>query len=158
MGPASTETRRQTILVAVAALAAFFVAVAAIVAAVVVPSYLKGRLAADEAAAVTTLRSLASAEQTYHTLEGAYGAVPDLVGANLIDPEWENSRIRNGYRFSVEVAGGGAGFVLRADPLPESRNTRHFLLTEEMSLRFADGEPAGPASPEYGRAEASGES
>ena len=150
LGPPSGETRRQTLLVGLGALAAFGLVVAGIVAAVVVPSVLKARQGAAENAAVTTLRAIASAEETYHTLNGSYGTIPDLVAANLLDPAWLDSRERDSYRYSVEVTPGGVGFTLRAAPLPDSRNRRHFHLGDDLTVRYADDMPAGPESPELG--------
>jgi type II secretory pathway pseudopilin PulG len=155
--PAPIEPKRTSALVVAGALSVFALAVAGIVAAIAVPSYLRARAASAEAAAANQVRSFASAEETYRAVEGRYGAIPDLVSANLVDPDWMNVRERGAYRYSVEVTKNGDGFAIRALPLPTSRNTRAFYVDEGLDLRYADGAAAGPSSPSYGPLEAMGE-
>ena len=148
-GPPSKDSRMRTIVVALAALGVFAAVVLGIVAAVAVPSYLKGRAVAVEAAAVTTLRTFASAEETYKALNGGYATIPQLVEANLVDPKWNESRERDVYRYAVEVTGAGDGFVARADPLPDAGDRRHFFLSsEDFVVRVEADRPAGLSSPE----------
>lgn len=148
-GPEPKDSRARTLLVAAGALALFAAVVLGIVAAVAVPSYLRGRAVASEAAAVNTLRTFASAEETFRSLTGRYGSIPQLVEANLVDPRWGESRERDVYRFSVEVTGGGEGFVARADPMPDARGRRHlFLSSADLVVRYDEERPAGPTSPE----------
>jgi Tfp pilus assembly protein PilE len=148
LGPPPVETKRSSVLVGLAAFGVFALVVGGIVAAVVVPSVLKARAGAAEVEAVTTLRALASAEETYHALNDGYATIPDLVAANLVDRAWGETRERGAYRYSVEVAPGRDGFTLRADPLPDSGYDRHFYLGDDLAVRVAEGRPAGPDSPE----------
>jgi type II secretory pathway pseudopilin PulG len=75
-----------------------------IVAAIAVPNLLAARRAANEGAAISSIRTLHSAEMTYQATTGAgkYGDLKDLANAGLIDRNLATGE-KNGYRFTITV-------------------------------------------------------
>ncbi|MFN3330869.1 MAG: hypothetical protein ACK419_08085, partial [Pyrinomonadaceae bacterium] len=56
-----------------------------IIAAIAIPNLLASRRAANEANAISTLRTFISAQATYHATHGRYGLMSELRDAGLID-------------------------------------------------------------------------
>lgn len=85
------------------------VIIIAIVAAIAIPNLLASRRAANEASAISTLRTYHSAEATYQATQGgstAYGVETDLVG--LVDSVLAaDNPTKSGYIFDVTVGGTG---------------------------------------------------
>ena len=75
-----------------------------IIAAIAVPNLLASRRAANEGSAMSSLRTLASAEMTYQATRGngKYGTLSDLAADGLIDAKLATGT-KNGYTFLVEV-------------------------------------------------------
>src|SRR5438552_12890543 len=63
------------------------VAIIGIIAAIAIPNLLASRRAANEGSAQQSLRTISSAEATYHSTSGngSYGTVTSLAGQNVID-------------------------------------------------------------------------
>jgi type IV pilus assembly protein PilA len=63
------------------------VVIIGIIAAIAIPNLLASRRSANEAAAIASLRTIASSQATYSTSQGAgnYGTLQQLNGAGLID-------------------------------------------------------------------------
>lgn len=79
------------------------VAIILIIATIAIPSLLRSRQAADEAHAVSNLRTLNTAEVGYlSSHQGQYGALPELVTAGLLDDRYINGSA--GYNFNVNIA------------------------------------------------------
>jgi len=85
------------------------VIIIAIVAAIAIPNLLASRRAANEASAISTLRTYHSAEATYQATSGNsthYGNETDLAG--LVDAILAaNNPTKSGYVFDVTVDGTG---------------------------------------------------
>lgn len=114
-----------------------------IIAAVAVPNLMAARRAANEAAAVGTLRAISSAQSTYVSTAGEngnYGSMDDLLQNELIDRQTA-AGAKNGYRFEVEAAGDS--FVATAVPVdyPNS-GMRSFYMAEDGVIRGADKQGA----------------
>ena len=79
------------------------VAIILIISTIAIPSFLRSRQSANEAAAVSNLRLLNTAEVTYASNnQGSYGEIDDLVTAGLLDARFFN--IVSGYSFTVDVS------------------------------------------------------
>src|SRR5262250_677322 len=62
------------------------VAIILIIATIAIPSLLRSRQAANESAAVSSVRTVTTAEITYLSSSGGnYGSIAQLVGAGLLD-------------------------------------------------------------------------
>src|SRR5215207_7662032 len=72
-----------------------------IVAAIAIPNLLASRRAANEGSAISTLRTIESAEIVYQSTRGngKYGTLKELITEGLIDPRLAAGR-KNGYNFT----------------------------------------------------------
>src|SRR5881392_1178099 len=79
------------------------VAIILIIATIAIPSLLRSRKAAHEAAAVATLRTINTAEVTYlSTAQGKYGSLSSLIAAGLIPSNFVPGPV-SGYNFGVTL-------------------------------------------------------
>src|SRR5438045_6537379 len=93
------------------------VAIILIIATIAIPSLLRSRQAAQESAAVAQIRTINTAEVTYLSSNaGAYGSVPELITAGLLDNRFANSV--SGYTFTVQASGSN----YTAQAIPTSTN------------------------------------
>jgi type IV pilus assembly protein PilA len=88
------------------------VIIIAIVAAIAIPNLLASRRAANEASAISSLRTIHSAEATYLSVYGAnvnYGALTSLSATNLIDPVLGAATSqKSGYDFTATIGAAGS--------------------------------------------------
>lgn len=117
------------------------VAIIGIIAAIAIPSLIKARAAANEAAAIGTLRSHGSAEATRMSRRGLPASLDTLSNEGFIDEAWAASKIRNEYIFSDQ-----GGFTNSQDwgfgAVPSGGFTsgeRSFNITYDYVVRFVDG-------------------
>jgi len=104
------------------------VVIIGIIAAIAIPNLLASRRAANEGSAISSLRTLHSAQSTYQSAKGAgnYGSLKDLQGAGLIDETLGNSTTsgKSGYLFTVgktdTSSGNPAIFGVLATPVSPS--------------------------------------
>ena len=121
-------------------LSALIVLFIPIIAAIAIPNLLAARRAANEGSAISRLRTLYGAEQTYMATagKGSCGEFNDLVSSNLVDSKFGKGEY-NGYKFiivKVPVANGGC--EMHATPMSSSSGTRSFYIsTNEGLLRAA---------------------
>jgi type II secretory pathway pseudopilin PulG len=109
------------------------VAILGIVAAIAIPSFLRARIAANEAQNLADVRTLISAETTYQSTGGRYGTLECLEapssclksysGAKLLDPESARTE-RGGYRRTFDLSPDGEGFTYLAVPLEADKTGR----------------------------------
>jgi type IV pilus assembly protein PilA len=112
----------------------------AIIAAIAIPNLMASRRAADEAAAISSLRQLYIAEVTYHETAGSsrneYGSLSDLQAQGLID-ERTADVTHHGYRF--EFSSTGRSFEVAAVPVEyPTTGRRSFYIATEGVLHAAD--------------------
>ena len=144
------------------------VAIILIIAAIAIPNLLRARMAANEASAVATIRTINTAEVTYNStyptvgfapalinLGGALGAacVPSSTTACLVDAVVANNGNpagggKSGYKFSTgtgTVAGGvNVGYVALAAPITINQTGIRAFCAEEDGVVRVD--PAGVCS------------
>jgi type IV pilus assembly protein PilA len=145
------------------------VAVIIIIAALAVPQLLRARMAANEAAAVSALRTLSTQEINYlSSWSQGYSQTllalgPPLPGnqasasnADLIDQVLANG-IRGGYQFlytPLVPNGGGAptGYTISANPVsPGITGEWYFFVDQSNNIRQSYNSPATAASPSLNR-------
>jgi type IV pilus assembly protein PilA len=129
------------------------VAIILIIAAIALPNLIKSRIAANEASAVNSMRTMTTANVTYASqcpTVGYAATISDLGpgagtcigGANILDdilgvaaPQ------KSGYAFSYTVqssAGLNTTYTLNADPIsPGSSGQRHFFTDQTGVLHYA---------------------
>jgi type II secretory pathway pseudopilin PulG len=128
-----------------------------IIAAIAIPNLLRARMAANEASAVGSLRTIATAIFVYSSEHGSFppsleALGPAPVGVNLIDCVLASGQ-RSGYMFEYRSTTSrpgqpADGFVVTADPIKENNTgQRHFFLDESGVIRQQRDGPAGKDSP-----------
>ena len=113
------------------------VAIIGIIAAIAIPNLLASRRAANEGSAQQSLRTMSSAEATYHSTagSGSYGTVADLVTQNLVDSVLGGGA-KSGYNFTTAAApvASTTAFVAAAAPITSSgvtaTGTREFCIDQ----------------------------
>lgn len=96
------------------------VAIILIIATIAIPSLLRSRQAANEAAAVATLKTINTAQITYSSTAGSYGTLDDLIKDRLLDDAFTG--IKAGYRYTIEAS--AADYT--AEAIPSSTNSGRF--------------------------------
>lgn len=110
-----------------------------VVAAIAIPNLLAARRSANEGSAITSIRVLNAAEQTFMAMQDTNkcGDLKTLGAQNLIDSVLANGE-KSGYRFSIVKLPAG-NCEIHAVPTTASTGTRSFYLsTEDSVLRAAD--------------------
>jgi hypothetical protein len=114
-----------------------------------VPNLLRSRMAANEASAVGSLRTLNTAAATYL---GAYGhyplslrnfgssatGIPGEEGAGLVDDALAKGGRKSGYLFTYRLL-STFGYKISADPLEPGKNGQRHFSTNQTGTIFADG-------------------
>ena len=113
-----------------------------IVLAIALPNLLAARVAANEAAAISSLRSIADAEDTFYRTHQRFGELSDLAADGLIKSEFATG-FRAGYKFRVRQMNIPGATLLKFDvtAVPTSyRNSgrRSFLIDETGIVRAGD--------------------
>ena len=146
------------------------VAIILIIAAIAIPNLLRSRMAANEASAVGSLRTINTAEVTYSTtypnigfaatlasLGGTTATCSNPLGAAaanacLIDDVLSLQGINSGYTFAaVGVAGGGSPLLVtytsQSSPsVPGQSGQRFFCSDQSGVIRFNPAAACTPAS------------
>jgi type IV pilus assembly protein PilA len=109
------------------------VIIIAIVAAIAIPNLLSSRRAANEASAISSLRTIHSAEATYQATQGnstVYGDLAGLTGAGLIDSALAGATAaataKSGYVFALTRSTGNDLYCATATPAGTTSGTRIF--------------------------------
>ncbi|HVE59781.1 MAG TPA: type II secretion system protein [Pyrinomonadaceae bacterium] len=112
-----------------------------IIAAIAIPSLLASRRAANEASAISSLRTIHSAEVTYFATTGAnsnYANTQGLYGAGLIDSTFNaTGPTKSGYTFASSTAAGT--YCASAVPSSTSTGTRNFAVGTEGVIYEVSG-------------------
>ena len=118
-----------------------------IIATIAIPSLIRARQAAHEAAAVSTLWKINAAEETYKlTSNGRFGQMTDLIGKDLLDSDVR--RNVSGYFFTVKVSASGDAFTATADPASPNDARYGYFISSDGEVRYStepDLAPAGAA-------------
>jgi len=122
------------------------VAIIGIIAAIAIPNLLASRRAANEASAISTLRTIGTSESTYSSTLGfgAYGKLSDLSAAKLVDDSVANSSAtqpKSGYFYGIQNAGAG-GYNSASARISDSVGTRNFS-SDEAGVIYASASAAG---------------
>jgi type IV pilus assembly protein PilA len=138
------------------------IAILLIIAAMAIPNFLRAKMAANEASAVSSCRTLNTAEFTYNCYYqrgytaslaqlGPPGSGPATVGAaDLIDVNLASGQ-KSGYIFVYtpgSLSGGAYNdYQFRASPaVPNTTGIRSFYTDPSGVIRMAVGGSAGPSS------------
>jgi type II secretory pathway pseudopilin PulG len=131
-----------------------------IIAAIAIPNLLRSKMAANEATAVGSLRTLNTACVTYSTTYGGFpssldmlggegsGAPPSSTAAQLIDNMLQ-SGTKSGYSFTfsagtADTAGNIDYYIINANPVTPGTTGLRYFFTDQSGIIRAD--TAAPAT------------
>src|ERR1041384_3769326 len=90
------------------------VAIILIIASIAIPSLLRSRQAANESAAVASIRTITTAQITYLSSAGGnYGTLPQLISNGLLDSGFNGTK--SGYNYSITNP-SGVDYTIWASP------------------------------------------
>jgi type IV pilus assembly protein PilA len=120
------------------------VAIIGIIAAIAIPNLLASRRAANEASAISAVRTIGTAESTYASTVGfgEYGAVNTLSSRGLLDAAIaeanSTSNCKSGYFFTVGAKDSdyGSGYTTAATQCTTNSGTRNFW-SDEAGVIYA---------------------
>lgn len=140
-----------------------FIPVVLIIAAIAIPNLLRAKLAANDSAAASTVRTLNTAQITYSTKYPSKGYAADLAtlgpgSSGECGTESETnacliqgtlaSGFKNGFHYNVMGMCGGDGvctdYVILATPVNDNTGTESFCSTSDAVIRFKKGVPLDP--------------
>jgi prepilin-type N-terminal cleavage/methylation domain-containing protein len=141
------------------------VAIILIIAAIAIPNLLRSRIAANEASAVGSIRTINTAQVTYSssypdcgftTLTNLGGSGGNTTGAGLIDSVLSNG-LKSGYSFDSTPSGGagtcGAGsgtpnstYTVVGQPQNAQTGQRYFFSDQSGVIRYTTDGTAATAS------------
>lgn len=133
-GGQKSETKR-VILIVIASMLGFVLLAAFLVLTLKLPTVLSRRRAANEAAALSTIHNIATAEATYRGVHGGYGSGEALAAGGFIDAGFAGGPLeKNGYVFKLAVTPETeyvrSRYVITASPVTstgiQATGTRHF--------------------------------
>jgi type IV pilus assembly protein PilA len=126
------------------------VAIIGIIAAIAIPNLLASRRAANEASAISSLRTIGTAESTYSSTLGfgAYGSLANLSSAQLIDTSIANATStttpKSGYFYGIQGA-GASGYQSASARISANTGTRNFA-SDEAGVIYSNAGAAGTLS------------
>jgi len=143
------------------------VAIILVIAAVAIPNLIRSRMSANEASAISSMRTIITSEIVYSTTypigfssdlpslsDGGASAncvppaVPVAASACLIDSALA-SGTKSGYAFTYAAAGGSinSSYTLNADPTSSGNGQRHFYTDATHVLRVNASAAASASDP-----------
>jgi prepilin-type N-terminal cleavage/methylation domain-containing protein len=126
------------------------VAIILIIATIAIPNLLRSRQAAAETAAVSTLKTINTAEITYiSTSGGNFGTISDLVTAGLLDSRFSGASV-SGYNFVIAAAAGD--YTATATPATANSGRFAYYTLPDGVIRYSTansgcGGPGGNCFP-----------
>ena len=120
------------------------VAIILIIAAIAIPNLLRSKMAANEASAVGSMRTINTSAVAYSTTYGTYPAAlsdlgpstaPTSTAADLIDSVLA-AGTKSGYTFVYTAGTGDQSYSLTGDPVSTSTGQRHFYTDQSGVIRY----------------------
>ncbi len=126
------------------------VAIILIIAAIAIPNLLRSRMAANEASAVGTLRSLVSAESTYQLQNSTIGYSADLPTLGNLLGSIPTDCKKNGYTCTYSAGNqtpvATYTIVNNAD-VPDTTGTRSFFVDQVGAIHAKSGNGCAVGDP-----------
>ncbi len=130
------------------------VAIILIIAAIAIPNLLRSKMAANEASAVGSLRTINTASVAYSTTYGNYppaltnlgpasGGTATSATADLIDSVLASST-KSGYTFAYTAGTANQSYTLTATPVTENVTGQRGFFTDQSGVIRSD--PTGTAT------------
>ena len=132
------------------------VAIILIIAAIAIPNLLRSKMAANEASAVATMRTLNTSGVAYSTTYGTYpthltdlgpASTPSSTAADLIDSVLAlDPAIKSGYTFVWTAANSNSTYTLTAKPVTQGVTGQRGFFTDQSGVIRADTAGTATAS------------
>jgi hypothetical protein len=106
-----------------------------------VPNLVRSGDAANEAAAVANLRTIAAAETTYAATHGNFGIMPVLIRNGLLDSRFASAI--EGYQFAILISGGS--YTATATPVSPDTGRYGYFVTTDGLVRYSNVPALAPA-------------
>ncbi|MBD0373416.1 MAG: prepilin-type N-terminal cleavage/methylation domain-containing protein [Pyrinomonadaceae bacterium] len=120
------------------------VAIIGIIAAIAIPNLLASRRAANEASAISSVRTVVSAEATYSSgqTNGAYGDASALQSGGLIDQALYNAMAasptaKSGYLFGITLGNPTTSYVIGAAPSTAGTTGSRKFTSDQAGVIYA---------------------
>ena len=122
------------------------VAIILIIAAIAIPNLMRSKMAANEASAVGSLRTINTSSVAYDTTYGQFpaslanlgpvsgGGAPTSASADLIDAVLASTN-KSGYIFTFAPGASNTTYTIKADPVSASTGQRHFYTDQSGVIR-----------------------
>ena len=130
------------------------VAIILIIAAIAIPNLLRSKMAANEASAVGSLRSINTASVAYSTTYGTYppslaalgpSSAPSATAADLIDSVL-SSGTKSGYAFTFTAGTGNLSYSITASPSTAGVTGQRGFYTDQSGVIRANTGGAATSS------------
>ena len=133
------------------------VAILLVIAAIAIPSFLRSKIAANEASAVGSLRSLNTACVSYNTSYGQFpvaltnlgpipsGGTPTSTSADLIDSVL-SAGTKSGYIFVYTPGPSNQSYSITAAPISVGQSGQRMFFTDQSDVIRADTSGAGASA------------
>jgi len=130
------------------------VAIILIIAAIAIPNLLRAKIAANEASAVGSLRTLNTACIAYSTSYGQYpaalanlgpissGGTASSTSADLIDSVLA-AGTKSGYTFVYTAGNSNQSYTITAKPIVAGQTGQRMFFTDQSGVIRADGSGSG---------------
>ena len=119
------------------------VAIILIIATIAIPSLLRSRQAANESAAVASVRTVTTAEITYLSSSGGnYGTIAQLVAAGLLDSGFNGTK--SGYTYSITTT--GTDYTINATPASTNNGRYGYYSVPDGVVRYSTDSTLAPAN------------
>ncbi len=121
------------------------VAIIGIIAAIAIPSLIRARIAANESAAIGTLRSLGSAQATYmgrQVNKGNAGTLAQLIAGNYIDNTLTAGATRNSYILAENAPSGPSWYFASRPNGGLISGDNSYGISPDFVVRFVAGSTA----------------
>jgi type IV pilus assembly protein PilA len=117
------------------------VAIILIIATIAIPSLLRSRQAANESAAVASVRTITTAEVTYLSSSGGnYGDITQLISAGLLDTAFNG--IRGGYDYDIVT--NGMDYTITAVPASSNNGRFGYYSVPDGVVRYSSQTTLAP--------------
>lgn len=128
------------------------VAIIGLIAAIAIPNLLRSKMQANEASAVSDLRTICAGQIACATTRQTFGDFAELVdevdgpGTAFVDTGWFEGRIKAGYAFTIPEADADS-FTCFADPVSLGYTGGRFFRIDHSGIVRYDtaGQPAPDA-------------
>jgi type IV pilus assembly protein PilA len=130
------------------------VAIILVIAAIAIPNFLRSKIAANQASAVGSLRSLNTACVSYNTTYGQFpgalldlgpvgsGGVPSSTSADLVDAVLA-AGLKSGYTFVYTAGTSNQSYSITAAPIAPATSGQNMYYTDQSGVIRVDVSGAG---------------